>query len=77
MFHCKIIVGNKFSKIICPFGKIQDIVKNMTARGHNVTGGEYAGGAVICGITVEADGFIYANSDWRKSGDVDGLDPVN
>ncbi|XP_046644963.1 scoloptoxin SSD14-like isoform X2 [Daphnia pulicaria] len=54
-----------------------DIVRNMTARGHNVTGGEYAGGAVICGITVEADGFIYANSDWRKSGDVDGLDPVN
>jgi gamma-glutamyltranspeptidase/glutathione hydrolase/leukotriene-C4 hydrolase len=49
----------------------------MTARGHNVTDGEYAGGAVICGITVEPDGFIYANSDWRKSGDVDGLDPVN
>lgn len=59
------------------FWRNQDIVNNMTARGHNVTGGEYAGGAVICGITVEADGLIYANSDWRKSGDVDGIDPVN
>ncbi|EFX69481.1 hypothetical protein DAPPUDRAFT_113641 [Daphnia pulex] len=54
----------------------RDIVNNMTTRGHSVT--EFPGnGAVVCGITVEADGFIYANSDWRKSGDVQGIDPVD
>jgi gamma-glutamyltranspeptidase/glutathione hydrolase/leukotriene-C4 hydrolase len=56
--------------------KSQDIVNNMTTRGHSVT--EFPGnGAVVCGITVEADGFIYANSDWRKSGDVQGINPVD
>jgi hypothetical protein len=29
------------------------------------------------GIAVEADGFIYANSDVRKAGDCAGIDPVD
>lgn len=49
----------------------------MTTRGHSVTSKLHADGAVVCGIAVEADGFIYANSDYRKSGDVDGIDPVD
>jgi len=49
----------------------------MVAKGHNVTDGEYTGGAMVCGITVEMDGFLYANSDWGKSGGVDGIDAVN
>ncbi len=30
----------------------------------------------MCGISIESDGYIYANSDFRKSGDVAGIDPV-
>jgi gamma-glutamyltranspeptidase/glutathione hydrolase/leukotriene-C4 hydrolase len=55
----------------------QDIVKNMKERGHNVTDGEYTGGAFVCAITVEKDGIIYANSDWGKSGGVDGIGSFN
>lgn len=46
----------------------------MATRGHNLT--KYSGGAVVCGISVESDGFVYANSDYRKGGDVAGLDPL-
>lgn len=46
----------------------------MKKRGHNVT--ESAGRAAVCAISVESDGFIYANSDYRKGGDVAGIDPV-
>ncbi|EFX69499.1 hypothetical protein DAPPUDRAFT_258510 [Daphnia pulex] len=53
-----------------------DIIKDMVERGHNVTDGEYTGGATVCGVTVEKDGFIYANSDWGKSGGVDGIDAI-
>lgn len=47
----------------------------MVEKGHKIS--EYKGGAVVCGITVESDGIIYANSDYRKSGDVAGIDPVD
>ena len=49
----------------------------MKERGHNVTDGEYTGGAFVCAITVEKDGIIYANSDWGKSGGVDGIGAFN
>lgn len=54
---------------------LQEITINMSMRGHNLT--EYRAGAVVCAISVESDGYIYANSDFRKSGDVAGLDPVS
>ncbi|XP_057374003.1 glutathione hydrolase 1 proenzyme-like [Daphnia carinata] len=53
------------------------IVSDMMTRGHSVTSKLHGDGAVVCGIAVEIDGLVYANSDWRKSGDVDGIDPVD
>lgn len=49
----------------------------MMTRGHRATSKLHGDGAVVCGIAVETDGYIYGNSDWRKSGDVDGIDPVD
>ena len=47
----------------------------MSEKGHQTF--EFRLGAVITGISVEDDGFIYANSDHRKGGDVAGIDPVD
>ena len=44
----------------------------MRTKNHNVT--EYIGGSAVYGITVEDDGFLYANADHRKGGDVAGID---
>ena len=49
-------------------------MENLASKGHNVTLDD--DGACVMGIAVEADGFIYANSDYRKAGDVAGIDPV-
>lgn len=46
----------------------------MVAKDHNVT--LSTDGSVVCAVTVEDDGFIYANADDRKGGDVSGIDPV-
>lgn len=32
--------------------------------------------SAVYAISVEPDGFIYANADSRKGGDVAGIDPV-
>jgi len=53
----------------------EDIVNNMSSKGHKTF--EFKGGPTIIGITVEDDGFIYANSDYRKCGTVAGIDPVD
>ena len=37
----------------------------------------FKSGSVVCGVTVEEDGIIYANSDYRKKGDVSGIDPLD
>jgi gamma-glutamyltranspeptidase / glutathione hydrolase / leukotriene-C4 hydrolase len=50
---------------------VQEIVNEMKNRGHDVS--SYHLGAVMTGISVEGDGFIYANSDWRKTGHVAGI----
>jgi gamma-glutamyltranspeptidase / glutathione hydrolase / leukotriene-C4 hydrolase len=47
----------------------------MTTKQHNIS--TYRRGAVLTGITVEEDGLIYANSDWRKTGNVAGIDEVD
>ena len=61
------------------------IIANLTAKGHKqtpLTGpGGAVGPAVICAISTGPDedptgGLIQANSDHRKGGDVDGIDPV-
>jgi len=56
-------------------GFSEAIVSNMSEKGHQTF--EFRLGAVITGISVEDDGFIYANSDHRKGGDVAGIDPVD
>lgn len=53
----------------------QFITKDMVTKNHTLS--EYpVGGAVVCGISIESDGYIYANSDFRKGGDVAGIDPI-
>ena len=52
-----------------------EIVDVLKSKQHDVS--TYVSGAVVTAISVEDDGFIYANSDWRKTGDVSGIDPVN
>lgn len=32
--------------------------------------------SAVYAISVEPDGLIYANADYRKGGDVAGIDPV-
>ena len=46
----------------------------MVKKNHSVS--YFKSGSVVCGITVEEDGNIYANSDYRKRGDVSGIDPL-
>ena len=53
---------------------LKNISQVLASKGHNVTVDD--DGACVMGIAVEADGFIYANSDVRKAGDVAGIDPV-
>lgn len=47
----------------------------MSAKGHKTF--EFKGGSTVIGISVEDDGFIYANSDHRKGGNVAGIDPLD
>ena len=46
----------------------------MVKKNHSLR--EFKSESVVCGVTVEADGNIYANSDYRKGGDVSGIDPL-
>ncbi len=50
------------------------IVEGLRRRGHNMT--ERVLRSAVYAISVEPDGLIYANADYRKGGDVAGLDPV-
>ncbi|KAK4015774.1 Gamma-glutamyl transpeptidase [Daphnia magna] len=50
------------------------IVEGLRKRGHNVM--ERVLRSAVYAISVESDGVIYANADYRKGGDVAGLDPV-
>lgn len=49
----------------------QEIVKGLEDIGH-VTKKFSVGGSVVCAIARQ-NGKIYANSDFRKSGEVDGF----
>ncbi len=50
----------------------QEILQGLTTRGHKVN--ELNGaGSVVSGITVENDGRVYANSDRRKAGGINGF----
>lgn len=51
-------------------------MQDMKNRGHQVKALD-SFGAALTAISVEKDGFIYANSDFRKTGDVAGIDQVN
>ena len=46
-------------------------MKELEKRGH-VTAEMDSFGSVINGVSVEKDGRIYANADFRKAGGVDG-----
>ena len=50
---------------------IQKILDDLATKGHIITATSSA--AVVNGISVEDDGFIYANADHRKGGDVAGF----
>ena len=52
----------------------QYITNDMVKKNHSLR--EFKSESVVCGVTVEADGNIYANSDYRKGGDVSGIDPL-
>lgn len=54
---------------ICLF--LQEIVEGLESIGH-VTEQFGVGGSVVCAIARQ-NGKLYANSDFRKSGEVDGL----
>jgi len=54
----------------------EDILKSMEAKGHILKKLPPVG-AVLSGISVEDNGFIYANADHRKGGDVAGVDPID
>ena len=47
----------------------------MSSKGHTTY--EMKSGSTVTGFTVEEDGLIYANSDFRRRGDVAGIDPVD
>ena len=49
-------------------------MESLRRRGHNVT--ERVLRSAVYAISVESDGLIYANADYRKGGDVAGIDPV-
>lgn len=51
----------------------QDIIKSLKAKGHKEAN-EYSPAAIV-GVAVQDDDQIYANSDYRKGGDVAGIDP--
>ena len=52
-----------------------DIVQELHGRGHDtVPYNTYH--SVVTAIAVEDDGYIYANSDYRKTGDVSGIGPA-
>ena len=47
-------------------------MEGLVSRGHKVNKLSTAG-SVVSAITREKDGRIYANSDYRKAGGVDGF----
>lgn len=51
---------------------LQKVIEGLTAIGH-VTEEYGVGGSVICAIARGDNGKIYANSDFRKAGEVDGF----
>lgn len=51
---------------------LQKIVEGLQAIGH-VTEEFGIGGSVVCAIARGDNGKIYANSDFRKAGEVDGF----
>lgn len=53
----------------------QAVVDNLKKKGHNMTE-EIRLSCAVYAISVESDGLIYANADYRKGGDVAGIDPV-
>ncbi|XP_032517250.2 glutathione hydrolase 1 proenzyme-like isoform X2 [Danaus plexippus] len=54
------------------YGIIQDIIKGLRAKGHGMV--RYRGrGSVVCALYRNKTG-IYANADFRKGGDVSGID---
>lgn len=46
----------------------------LKKKGHKTDGPRAS--SVVIGVAVEDDGYIYANSDFRKGGDVAGIDPA-
>lgn len=52
----------------------KDITDNMLTKNHVLS--EFQVGSSVHGLTVESDGYIYANADHRKGSDVAGIDPV-
>ena len=55
---------------------MQSILDNLSGKGHNFS--IFTNSSAVCAIVVEpSDGFIYANSDYRKGGDVSGIDPLD
>ncbi|CAG9786845.1 unnamed protein product [Diatraea saccharalis] len=59
-------------KIEYEFGILADVIKGLRAKGHGVQ--RYKGrGSIVCALFRNRTG-IYANADFRKGGDVAGMD---
>ena len=51
---------------------LKDILAGLVKRGHKIVKQD-AFGSVVVGIQMDEEGDITANSDFRKSGSVDGF----
>lgn len=49
----------------------KDLVDALSRKGHAES--QDKSGAAVYGISVEPDGYLYANADYRKGGDVAGF----
>ena len=51
----------------------QKILQGLKLRGHKMDNPLSTASSVVTGITRELDGRIYANTDYRKAGGIDGF----
>jgi len=51
----------------------QGVLEGLKARGHKLNGPLDIAGSIVTGITRQLDGRIYANTDYRKAGGIDGF----
>ncbi|KFM77983.1 Gamma-glutamyltranspeptidase 1, partial [Stegodyphus mimosarum] len=51
----------------------QDLLEELRKKGHEIRAMDKSMVGTVMGIAREEDGYLYANADYRKGGDVDGF----